>query len=118
MKAGSPEYYESLIADAVAGKLFQGATIVWLVQRIKQFQAERGQQTTARPGFELAERFEKRLPNGAVVVELWCSDKTRGDKEATALLRAQAAALRQMAEGLEKVAGPGFAPPKPEGEPS
>jgi hypothetical protein len=110
MKPGTPEYYESLVADAVAGKLFQGATIAWLVQHIKKLEAERGHVVTARPGFELAERFEKRATNGAVVVELWCSHATRDNKAATELLRAQAAALREMADGLDRVAGPEFDP--------
>lgn len=36
---GTPYYYESLKRDAVAGKLFQGATIAWLVQRIEHLDA-------------------------------------------------------------------------------
>jgi hypothetical protein len=37
---GTPHYFESLKRDAVAGKLFQGGTIAWLVQRIESLEAE------------------------------------------------------------------------------
>lgn len=37
---GTPHYYESLKRDAAAGKLFQGPTIAWLVQRIEELEAE------------------------------------------------------------------------------
>ena len=54
----------------------------------------------------LAERLVKLLPGGKVVVELWCDPNLPSDKEACELMRAQAAARREMAGGLEAFSGP------------
>lgn len=53
----------------------------------------------------LVERLEKSQPGGKIAVELWCARDLESDKEACALMRAQAAALREMADGLDAFSG-------------
>jgi hypothetical protein len=55
---------------------------------------------------DLVERFDKLLAGGKVVVELWCARDLKDDKAACELMRAQAAALREMADGLDALSGP------------
>lgn len=52
----------------------------------------------------LLERLEKSLAGGKVVVELWCAPDPPTEADATALMRAQSAALREMADGLDMFA--------------
>jgi hypothetical protein len=59
-----------------------------------------------KPGQTLvvAERIDKHVPNGKVTIELWCADDLRTSEDATQVMLAQVAALRELATALERIA--------------
>lgn len=59
-----------------------------------------------KPGQTLvvAERIDKHVPNGKVTIELWCADDLRANDDATQVMLAQVAALREFADALERIA--------------
>jgi hypothetical protein len=56
---------------------------------------------TNAPQLDLIERLEKRQNGGKIVVELWCAPDLPTDEDSAVLMREQAKALREMADGLD-----------------